>query len=190
MAYRREKNRWSPRSQSHRLSDTRRGRTPTRFPEGPLKVLHRGSGESSHPEHGTPMEGVLKHPRTPGSTAIIDRDRRTSGTIRERLAHREVADKSFILRRLSLPPMQQIRKASNDQSSRTAMHGEHPRQMRPTPILLVAGRLRVVDGEQFHNASNDEIQHENSAEHNPPPLQVAALHRRRHHPTVRRGIDW
>jgi len=22
------------------------------------------------------------------------------------------------------------------------MHGEHPRQMRPTPILLVAGRLR------------------------------------------------
>jgi hypothetical protein len=21
-------------------------------------------------------------------------------------------------------------------------------------------------------------------------LQVAALHRRRHHPTVRRGIDW
>ena len=70
------------------------------------------------------------------------------------------------------------------------MHGEHPRQMRPTPILLVAGRLRVVDGEQFHNASNDEIQRENSAEHNPQPLQVAALHRRRHHPTVRRGIDW
>lgn len=70
------------------------------------------------------------------------------------------------------------------------MHGEHPRQMRPTPILLVAGRLRVVDGEQFHNASNDEIQRENSAEHNPQPLQVAALRRRRHHPTVRRGIDW
>jgi len=70
------------------------------------------------------------------------------------------------------------------------MHGEHPRQMRPTPILLVAGRLRVVEGEQFHNASNDEIQRENSAEHNPQPLQVAALRRRRHHPTVRRGIDW
>ena len=70
------------------------------------------------------------------------------------------------------------------------MHGEHPRQMRPTPISLVAGRLRVVEGEQFHNASNDEIQRENSAEHNPQPLQVAALRHRRHHPTVRRGIDW
>ena len=55
-------------------------------------------------------------------------------------ARRRCLRKSIVTRRLPLPPMQRVSQAHNHQNGRTAVHGEHSRQMRSTPVLLVAGR--------------------------------------------------
>lgn len=59
--------------------------------------------------------------------------------------------------------MHPIQNPHHDHDSRTTMNGEYSGEMRSAPVLLVAGGLRVGDGEKFHDASNDEKQSEHDS---------------------------
>jgi len=85
-----------------------------------------------------------------------------------------VRARSPIGRRLRCPAARQVHERNyRDDNGRTAVHGEHPREMRAAPVASIARGPRVIDDKDLRDTPDDEIESCKSAEHSSKDSQEA-----------------